>query len=195
MRLSPRIGTALALFLIAATSAVAQQPPATTTADNTTRDATREKLRKVLDEAGKRADVNAAFRQSTKQPYNFVGQMFGMPNVDSLEIVVSVTPSDTIGFRIYPHYKGAYINLDKAKDANGLMRKLLTYNDRNFLFWGADATNDVFCGYTFTLESGFPDNAIVIVLRSIRNADGFVGEMRPMIDGTSPAPPAGATKK
>ena|SRR5690349_3043782 len=34
--------------------------------------------------------------------------------------------------------------------------------------------------YTFTLESGFPDEAIKIVLESIRNSDKYVGEMRPI---------------
>jgi hypothetical protein len=148
------------------------------------RDATREKVRQVLTSAGARSDVNVTFRQSTKNPYNFVGTMTGLKNVDNLEIVVSVTKSDTIGFRIYPHYKGGYINLSKARDTNGLMRKLLYYSDQNFLFWGADDTADVFCGYTVTLESGFPSDAIVVILRSIKNTDKFVGEMRPFIDGT-----------
>jgi hypothetical protein len=150
------------------------------------RDATREKLRQVLVTSGARADVDVAFRQSTKQPYNFVGSMTtGLRNADSLEIVVTVTKSDTIGFRIYPHYKSAYINLGRARDANALMRKLLYYSDQNFLFWGADDTADVFCGYTVTLESGFPQDAIVVVLRSIRNVDEFVGELRPSVDGTT----------
>jgi hypothetical protein len=65
------------------------------------------------------------------------------------------------------------------------MRKLLWFSDDNFLFWGADDTSDVFSGYTITLESGFPQDAIVIVLRSIRNTDKFVGELRPFIDGTT----------
>jgi hypothetical protein len=150
------------------------------------RDATREKLRQVLDTAGARSDVNVTFRQSTKNPYNFVGTMTaGMRNSDNLEVVVSVTKSDTIGFRIYPHYKGGYINLGKARDNNGLMRRLLYLSDQNFLFWGADDTADVFCGYTVTLESGFPQDAIVVILRSIRNTDKYVGEMRPFIDGTA----------
>jgi hypothetical protein len=158
-------------------------PPANAQSD---RDATREKLRQTLTTTGQRDDVNVVFRQSTKNPYNFVGQMTaGMKNSDYLEIVVSVTKSDTIGFRIYPHYKKGYINLGKAKDTNGLMRRLLYYSDQNFLFWGADDTADVFCGYTVTLESGFPSDAIVIVLRSIRNTDKFVGEMRPYIDGST----------
>ena len=67
------------------------------------------------------------------------------------------------------------------------MRKLLNLSDHNFLFWGADDTGDVFAGYTFTLESGFPDKAIEVVLYSIAPLDGYVGEMRPFIDG-SPAP-------
>jgi hypothetical protein len=158
-------------------------PPASAQSD---RDATREKLRQTLTSAGQRDDVNVVFRQSTKNPYNFVGQMTaGMKNSDYLEIVVSVTKSETIGFRIYPHYKKGYINLGKARDTNGLMRKLLYYSDQNFLFWGADDTADVFCGYTVTLESGFPSDAIVVILRSIRNTDKFVGEMRPYIDGST----------
>lgn len=186
--------SAAVLLLSAAPLVLAQAPPPApvpSAGAQSPRDATREKLRALLDTAGKRSDVNVSFRQSTKNPYNFIGSMTGLPNVDSLEIVISVTPSDTIGFRVYPHYKGGYINLDKAKDAPGLMTKLLRLSDTNFLFWGADDTKDIFCGYTFTLESGFPDAAIVIVLRSIRNTDQFVGQMRPFIDGSAPAPPPG----
>jgi hypothetical protein len=62
------------------------------------------------------------------------------------------------------------------------MRLLLRLSDRAFLFWGADESGDIFTGYTFTLESGFPEEAIRIVLRSIVNSDKFVGEMRPMLD-------------
>jgi hypothetical protein len=43
----------------------------------------------------------------------------------------------------------------------------------------------VFNGYTFTLESGFPEDAIRVVLRSIVNSDKFIGELRPFIDGSS----------
>ena len=108
-------------------------------------------------DARQRTDVGVAFRQSTKNPYNFVGSMTsGLRNAKSLEIVVSVTQNNTIGFRIYPHYSGGYINLGKARDTSGLMRKLLYYSDQNFLFWGADDTADVFCGYTITLESELP---------------------------------------
>jgi hypothetical protein len=164
---------------------LASAPPAQ--AQDAGRDATREKLRQVLTSSGARSDVNVAFRQSTKNPYNFVGTMTGLKNVDNLEIVVSVTKSDTIGFRIYPHYRGGYINLSKARDASGLMRRLLYLSDQNFLFWGADDTGDVFCAYTVTLESGFPPEVITVVLRSIKNTDKFVGELRAFIDGTVPA--------
>lgn len=169
-----------ALILAAAVPAGAQ---------STSRDATRTRLAAVLDRAGARADVSVAFRQSTKNPYNFVGSMTtGIVNADSLEIVISVTQSDTIGFRIYPHYRGTYINLGRARDQSGLMHRLLYLSDQNFLFWGADDGGDVFSGYTITLESGFPDDAIVIVLRSIRNTDKFVGAMRPFIDGSAAVP-------
>lgn len=155
-------------------------------AQTDSRDATREKLGQVLTSAGQRSDVNVAFQQSTKQPYNFFGNMTtGLVNCDSIEIVITVSKSQTLAFRVHPHYRGGYINLDKAKDPVGLMRKLLTFSDQNFLFWGADDTDDVFSGYTFTLESGFPTEAIVVVLGSILNTDKFVGEMRPFIDGSS----------
>jgi hypothetical protein len=67
------------------------------------------------------------------------------------------------------------------------MRQLLRLNDSNFLYWGTDPSGDIFAGYTFTLESGFPEAAVTIVLRSIPNLDLFVGNMKPNIDGT-PAP-------
>jgi hypothetical protein len=183
-----RILCIVALVLFASLPAFAVTPAVQqlTPAQQASRDATREKLRSLLATGGARKDVNVAFTQSTKQPYNFIGVMnTGLANCDSLEIVVGVTTNETVGFRIYPHYSGAYVNIDKAKNGPGLMRKLLFLSDRNFLYWGADESGDVFSGYTFTLESGFPDEAMIIVLRSIRNTDGFVGEMRPFIDGTS----------
>jgi hypothetical protein len=99
-----------------------------------------------------------------------------------LEIVISVTPKDTIGFRIYPHYKNAFINVDKVMDRAAFMRLLLRLSDRAFLYWGADESGDIFTGYTFTLESGFPTEAITIVLKSIVNSDKFIAEMRPLLD-------------
>ena len=146
---------------------------------------TREQLEAVLEKVG--TEMSVAFKQNQKRPFEYVGVLkAGLVNTESFEIVISVTESDTIGFRIYPHYNKGYINLDKVKDRAGLMRLLLRLSDRAFLFWGADESGDIFTGYTFTLESGFPQEAIRIVLRSIVNSDKFVGEMRPFIDGTSP---------
>ena len=98
-----------------------------------------------------------------------------------------VTAVETIGFRVYPHYKGAYINIDKARDGQGLMRQLLSLSGTNFLFWAVDDTNDVFSGYTITLESGFPKEAVLVVLNSINNTDGFVAKLRPFLDNELPA--------
>src|SRR5258708_6726992 len=105
-----------------------------------------------------------------------------MNKADSVEIVVSVTPSQTIGFRIFPHYKNGYINVDKARDSAALARQLLRFCDTNFLFWGADNTNDVFAGYTVTLQSGYPEEPVHVVLTIITALDKFVGEMRPFIE-------------
>jgi hypothetical protein len=157
--------------------------------DEAVRVRTRERLAALLDKVG--PDLKVTFSQSSKQPFNYVGSLrTGLVNTESFEIVVSVTPKETIGFRIYPHYNKGYINVDRVKDSAGLMRLLLRLSDRAFLYWGADDAGDVFTGYTFTLESGFPEEAIKIVLRSIVNSDKFIGELRPFIDGSS----AGAIK-
>lgn len=149
--------------------------------DEAARIKTREKLALLLEKAG--PDLKVDFKQSKKQPFNYIGSLTtGLSNAESFEIVVGVTTKDTIGFRVYPHYRGGYINPSKVKDAAGLMRFLLRLSDRAFLFWGADEAGDIFTGYTFTLESGFPEEAIKIVLRSIVFSDKFVGEMRPFLD-------------
>jgi len=170
-----KIFAAALIFLAAATTMARAET------SEAARNATREQVRAALASAGPRADVNMSFSQSTQNPYNFTASATGLTNTDSLEVIVSVTKSDTIGFRIYPHYHGRYINVGRAKDSVGLMRKLLYYSDQNFLFWGADDTSDVFCGYTITLESGFPQESFLVILRSIRNTDKFVGEMSPFI--------------
>jgi len=147
---------------------------------------TREMLAQLLEKAG--PDLKVSFSQSEKQPFNYVGSLkTGLVNADSFEIVISVTADETVGFRIYPHYKNGYINVDKARNSAALMKLLLRLSDRAFLFWGADEAGDIFTGYTFTLESGFPEEAISFVLRRIVNSDKFIGEMKPFIDGTGGA--------
>ena len=178
----PRIIRLLMLFaIVAASQTVFAQESSET---NEAREKTRARLSALLQRVGPEIKVN--FQPSTKSQYVFTGMMKdGLTNADSLEIVISVTTKDTIGFRVFPHYKGAYINIDKARNTTQLLRKLVQLNESTFLFWGADDTGDVFTGYTFTLESGFPDEAIKIVLSSIRNSDQFVGEMRAAIDGST----------
>ena len=170
-----RVRIAMVLFILAASTAFAQD----------TRDVTRNKLRAALNAASKLADVKTTFRQGDKEPYNFLATINdGLQHAQALEIVIRVTPNDTISFRVYPHYKDGYINADEVKDPRGLMREMLLFSDRNFLFWGIDEAGDAFSGYTITLESGFPPEAVETIVRSIRNTDQFVGKLRPYIDGT-----------
>jgi len=158
--------------------------PSTYGQEASSRDKTRDRLNALLTRLG--PDIKIAFQQSTKSNYVFTGVLReGLANADFLEVVITVTAKDTIGFRVFPHYKGNYINIDKVRNTTQLLRKIAQLNDSTFLFWGADDTGDVFTGYTFTLESGFPDEAIKVVLSSIRNSDQFVGEMRPSIDGSN----------
>jgi hypothetical protein len=173
-----RVTICLAILALAAPAVFSQEP-------DPAREKTRERLNVLLTRVG--ADIGVEFKPSSKSPFVFSGVMRdGLKNAGQLEIVISVTTKDTIGFRIFPHYKGAYINIDKAKNSAQLLRKLVQLNDTTFLFWGADDSGDVFTGYTFTLESGFPDKAIEIVLSSIKNSDQFVGELRSAMDGPNP---------
>ena len=181
MKIPRVVGLLICLAILAtAQTAFAQDADA-----NAARDKTRERLSALLTRVG--PEMGVTFKPSSKSPFVFTGVMRdGLKHAEMFEIVISVTTKETIGFRIFPHYKGAYINIDKARNTAALLRKIAQLNDSTFLFWGADDTGDVFTGYTFTLESGFPDKAIEIVLSSIKNSDQFVGEMRPSIDGTNP---------
>jgi hypothetical protein len=187
----------IVLFIISTLSVSAVYGQKDEEAERADRDRTRGELAALLEKAG--PDISVDFKQSQKQPYNYVGLLkTGLANAESFEIVISVTAKDTIGFRIYPHYNKGYVNVSRVNDAAGLMKLLLRLSDRAFLFWGADESGDIFTGYTFTLESGFPEEAIRIVLRSIVNSDKFVGEMRPFLDApiqdvTVTTPPAPTT--
>ena len=98
-----------------------------------------------------------------------------------LEIVIHITPQNTIGFRVFPHWNGPgerdYIDLDDVRDAPGLMQEALKLSGQNFLFWGMDGSHDLFAGFTITLESGFPDAAVRIVLASVPLVDDSVGDL------------------
>lgn len=176
----------VALLLACAGASVAQTPQEKAAA----RAATRDKLRQLLAASGPKKGIEIDFKQSEKQPFNFVAlKRGGLTNVEAFEIVVGVSDDETISFRIYPYYKGGYVNVDKAKNGIGMMRKLLNLNDHNFIFWGADDSGDIFAAYTFTLESGFPDRAIEVVLYSIIPLDQYFGQLRPFIDGSNAPTP------
>ena len=176
-RIPMAIGFALAMTL-AVSPAQGQQNEAAA------RTRIREQVGQLLEKEGPR--LNIAFRQYEKRPFEFVGLLKeGITHAESFEVVIAVTQNQTVGFRIFPRYKNAYINIDKVKDSAGLMRQMLSLSNTAFLFWGVDPEGDIFTGYSFTLESGFPEEAMKIVLRSIVNSDKFIGEMKPMIDGSS----------
>jgi hypothetical protein len=148
------------------------------------RETTRDQLSSVLEKVGPK--INIDFRRTEKDPFSFKGYLKeGLTNAEAFEVLISVSEQQTIHFRIFPHYNGGYINIDKAKASTSLMRKLLEFSNHNFLYWGMDSSADVFAGYTFTLESGFPEAAVTVVLYSIKPLDPFVGELKPSIDGVS----------
>jgi hypothetical protein len=173
-----------AAFLSSIAFAQAPSPTPLSPEKQAKREAARERLRTVLMNVPK--GIPITFKQSEKNPWNFVGifKSDQLKNAGGFEVVVGVSTDETVGFRIYPYFNNAYVNIDKARNSSGLMRQMVQFSNHNFLFWGADDTNDIFAGYTFTLESGFPDEAIRVVLWSIQPLDQYVGQMRPNIDGS-----------
>jgi len=138
----PRVVGLFVCLLILTTASTAFSQDA-----DAARDKTRERLGALHTRVG--PDLSINFKPSSKSPFVFTGMLRdGLKNADSFEIVISVTTKETIGFRIFPHYKGGYINIDKARNTAQLLRKIAQLNDTTFLFWGADDEGDVFTGYT-----------------------------------------------
>ena len=77
-------------FLLGLIILVTSMPAVYGQNDESSRNRTREQLGNLLEKAG--GDINIAFRQSTKQPFNYVGMLTqGLINADRFEIVISVT--------------------------------------------------------------------------------------------------------
>jgi hypothetical protein len=164
-------GVWIAISFVLAAGAAAQERDAL-------REGTRTKVQRFLEKAGKHADVNIVFREHPKEHFVFTGRKAdGITVSDFLEVVITVAPDRVISLRVYPHYKGGYVNIDERADGPDLMRRMLVANDRTFLYWGADDAGDVFSGFTFTLESGFPEESLMAVLRSAGQTDRLLGEL------------------
>jgi len=145
------------------------------------RDATRDRTRSALRQIGPKLGVT--FQQAQANPYNFSASMTdNISEAQSMEIIVMVGKNDILTVRVFPHVSGnKYINVDRAANSTGLMRKLLANNAGDFFHWGMDDVYDVFAEFTFTLESGFPEEALDVVLRSVELLDKKVGEMELLI--------------
>jgi hypothetical protein len=141
------------------------------------REATREQVRTALRQIGPK--IGVSFRQAQANQFNFVGTMTqGLNDTESMEIIVMVGKNDILTVRVFPHISGdRYINVDRAANSTGLMRRLLANNAGDFYHWGMDDVYDVFAEFTFTLESGFPEESLDVVLRSVELLDAKIGEM------------------
>lgn len=105
----------------------------------------------------------------------------GLRWASRFEIYITATREATIWVRVYPQYYGHHINLRRVPDPSGLMQQMLRFSYRSFFFWGLDDDLDAFAGYQFTLESGFPEEAVEEVIKSIPLIGESVGELTPFI--------------
>ena len=176
MKRSPAWFPALALAALLA--------PASTLAQSASPDAARVSMRDQLAQqlatAGPRNGIGD-FHQSAHNEFAIVGHLrSGLKNSDELEVIAFVTKASTIVFNVYPHVGGKYLNLRKAANEKALAEKLLWLNDSHFFWWGADDERDIYAAFKFTLESGYPKEAIDEVVDSIPNVDKAVGEVLPL---------------
>lgn len=142
------------------------------------REATRARLEALLGTYAK--TLGMRWSRNAKEPFNIVAYYDrDLRYTARFEVVMSITRQNTIGFRAYPV---PYLNIDDARDPSGLMRKMLRLSEQNFLFWAADGSQDIYAGFTITLESGFPEEAIKIVLQSIPLVDRDVGLLLAFVD-------------
>jgi hypothetical protein len=149
--------------------------------DTATRNSNRTQLAAILADAGPGNGMR--FTQSTENLYNYSAFLqSGLRTADSIEVVAGATDSDTIFVRAFPKYKGKYVNVGRVKDPALLARQLLALSPRTFMFWATDETGDVYFGFTFTLESGFPRESIRIVLASIANHDQYLTEIKALLE-------------
>lgn len=149
--------------------------------DDATRNRNRERLASLLESAA--SATNLSFTRSDSNPFTYSAVLTrGLQHADSIEVVIGATDVDTVFLRAFPKYKGSYINVDKVRDPATLMRQALKLSARTFLYWGADGDGDIFFGFTFTLESGFPNDAIRVVLRSIATHDQYIAELKSAIE-------------
>src|SRR5260221_113707 len=71
-------------------------------------------------------------KQSAANEWNFTGTLNeGLKNADFFEVVIGLTANKMLVVSSYPHYKGNYINVDKARNSLGLLRQIANLSYRN----------------------------------------------------------------
>ncbi len=174
----------LSLGLYAILSLGGRSAAASTPADTVstaTRLETRGKIEALLTTSAKALGFRRWYRDDN-DPFEilaFYDQ--GLKYASRMEVKIIVTHQNTIGFRVFPHWNGpgpgSYIDLDYVKDAKGLMQRALQLSAENFMFWGLDPSKHMFASFTVTLESGFPDAVVRVVLQSVPLVDDSVGDL------------------
>ncbi len=141
---------------------------------------TRNRLDSLLHAYG--PTLKMRFYRDSDDPFEFGGVLDkDLRYAWRFELVINVTLQNMIGIWVYLMFSDR-INMENVRDPNGLARQILRFTAHNFLHWGVDDVSDVFAAYTFTLESGFPEEAVKVVLRSIPLVDESVGEIVQFIE-------------
>ena len=151
------------------------------TVPTATRVETRAKVEALLTTYSKALGFRKWYR-SADEPFDVLAFYDrGLKYASRLEVVIVVSRQNTVGIRVFPHWNGPgpgdFIDLDNVRDAPGLMQRALQLSSENFMFWAVDGSHHMFAAYTITLESGFPDAAVRVVLESVPLVDDSVGDL------------------
>jgi hypothetical protein len=116
-----------AILTLSGVGAAAAQPNT-----DVVRAATRQKLHALLDTYAPAREMRW---YRSKDPFGIEGFCDkDLRYTPRFEIIISITRQQTISVRVYPHWTGGYMNIDRARDPNGLMQRLLRFTDQDLFF-------------------------------------------------------------
>ena len=165
-----RMRSVAVLSVIVAVGVLAAAPLSAQKIDEAKRIRNREQLLTVLRAA---ADAtHMTFERSKVNQFNYSAYLtVGLKYAESVEVVIGATDVDTIFMRAFPKVQGRLHERREGQGPDRLDAPATKAGGADVLLLGDDAQGDLFWGYTFTLEYGFPVDSIRIVLRSVQTHD------------------------
>jgi hypothetical protein len=142
-------------------------------------------IQKLLEAEGSRLNLGAAFRPLNSGLESAAVVTDGLTKAEKLEVHIDAisNPAGTVRLRVYPLYRGTYVNVSHAEDQAALMRVLLgpaRISGPCVYSWKIDKDGDIYDTCILTSDN-FPYASIVTALKDIRHVDRIFGEWRSLL--------------